>query len=180
MTLADLISDCERVLKDLDQLDSAAPYFTIQSGQKIRGPLSVARAKLQVLEQDALALGVLSEPPALGAIDTLTAAKRWVKSLGAWAVGLKRSAGGGNSAEGEVPKKSGKRRKLVERALAVLIENPTWTKKQIADELECHEKSLSRQPAMRRLDEAIAAMEAGRNERPKGSKYGGQIEAYDK
>lgn len=67
------------------------------------------------------------------------------------------------------------------RALALLVEHPDWTDKQIAEHIPCHAKSLYRWP---RFKVARQAEKQGRNDLPRGTKYpdddgSSQVEAWD-
>jgi len=67
------------------------------------------------------------------------------------------------------------------RALALLVEHPDWTDKQIAEHVPCHAKSLYRWP---RFKAARNAEKQGRNDLPCGTKYpdgdgSSQVEAWD-
>jgi hypothetical protein len=71
-----------------------------------------------------------------------------------------------------------KRGDLQHRALALLFEHTDWTNKRIAEELDCHPKSLSR---FEKFTKARAEIKSGRNELPRGCKDGrsGSIDAWD-
>jgi len=64
------------------------------------------------------------------------------------------------------------------QAVALLFKHPDWTNKRIADELNCHPKSLSR---FKKFRQARSGIKSGRNEFPRGRKDGktGSIEAWD-
>ena len=67
------------------------------------------------------------------------------------------------------------------RALALLVEHPDWTDKQIAKHVSCHAKSLYRWP---RFVAARQAEKQGRNNLPRGTKYpdgdgSSRVEAWD-
>lgn len=78
------------------------------------------------------------------------------------------------------PESTAVRMSLESRALAVFFENPSLTKKQIAERIGSHEKSLAprRCPKLAAAMAAHKAPEIGRSVR-RGSKVDGRIEAED-
>ena len=69
--------------------------------------------------------------------------------------------------------------KVEEKALAILIKYPSWTKKRIAQEIDCAEGSLSPKRAPK-LHKAFCALKSNKGSIPKGFKTKkGEIEAYD-
>jgi hypothetical protein len=89
------------------------------------------------------------------------------------------SASRGEPASSPIPIEPKKTRgKLLHHAVALLLEHPDWTNKQLAANLGCNAKSLSR---FDRLKEMRRAMAAGRQDRPRGWKDGrtGHVEGWD-
>ena len=67
---------------------------------------------------------------------------------------------------------------LDERAAAAKFLHPEWTNREVAESIGCHPKTLNK-PNMGKFKLAKEAIDSGREELPKGSKYNGNVDAFE-